>query len=110
MKDKTSLQGLKRLEHKQPWVLLYFSTSWCAPCKDMSLIIDDVSIQYVEQLKVIKIDVDDEIELAKECGIKGVPSLVLLDKLDNKSSLIGGVTSDKVKGWLNKQLGITLKS
>jgi thioredoxin 1 len=48
MKDKTNSQGLKGLEHKKPWVLLYFSTTWCAPCKDMALIMDDVSMQYVD--------------------------------------------------------------
>jgi thioredoxin 1 len=104
MKDKANFQGLKALEHKQPWVLLYFSTSWCAPCKDMALIMDDVSIQYVDQLKMVNIDVDNDIQLAKECGVKGVPTLVLLDKSNNKSSLTGGVTGAQVKDWLDTQL------
>ncbi|MDX2369640.1 MAG: thioredoxin family protein [Colwellia sp.] len=109
MKDKTNSQALIGLEHKQPWVLLYFSTSWCAPCKNMALIMDEVSIQYVDQLRMIKIDVDDEIKLARECGVKGVPTLVLLDKLNNKSSLIGGVTGTQVKDWLDKELSATAK-
>jgi thioredoxin 1 len=104
MKDKANFQGLKALEHKQPWVLLYFSTSWCAPCKDMALIMDDVSIQYVDQLKMVNIDVDNDIQLAKECGVKGVPTLVLLDKSNNKSSLTSGVTGAQVKDWLDTQL------
>jgi thioredoxin 1 len=109
MKDKINFQGLKELEHKQPWVLLYFSTSWCAPCKDMALIMDDVSIQYVDQLKMVNIDVDDDIQLARECGVKGVPTLVLLDKSNNQSSLIGGVTGAQVKYWLDTQLSATSK-
>jgi thioredoxin 1 len=109
MKDKANFQGLKELEHKQPWVLLYFSTSWCAPCKDMALIIDDVSIQYVDKLKMVNIDVDDDIQLAKECGVKGVPTLVLLDKSNNQSSLIGGVSGAQVKDWLDTQLSATSK-
>lgn len=107
MKDKINLQGLKELEHKQPWVLLYFSTSWCAPCKDMTLILDDVSIQYVEQLKMVKIDVDEQMQLARQFNVKGVPTLVLLDKLNNTSSLVGGVTSIQVKEWLDIQLSST---
>ncbi|MFT7007200.1 MAG: thioredoxin 1 [Colwellia sp.] len=109
MKDKANFQGLKALEHKQPWVLLYFSTSWCAPCKDMALIMDDVSIQYVDQLKMVNIDVDNDIQLAKECGVKGVPTLVLLDKSNNKSSLIGGVSGAQVKDWLDTKLSATSK-
>jgi thioredoxin 1 len=104
MKDKVDLQGLITLDHKQPWILLYFNTSWCAPCKDMVQIMDDVSIQYVDQLNLVKIDVDNNIELARECGVKGVPTLVLLDKLSNKSSLVGGVTRTQLNNWLNTQL------
>ena len=109
MKDKTILQGLKGGEHRQPWVLLYFSTSWCAPCKDMALIMDEISMQYVNQLRMIKVDVDDEIELAKHFNVKGVPTLLLLGKSNNKSSLIGGVTSAQVKGWLDTQLSVMSK-
>lgn len=108
MKDKTYLQGLKGGEHKQPWVLLYFSTSWCAPCKDMALIMDEVSMQYVDQLCMVNVDVDDQMQLAKQCEVKGVPTLVLLDKFNNKSSLIGGVTGAQVKDWLDKQLSTRL--
>jgi thioredoxin 1 len=107
MEDKTNLQSLNGLENKQPWVLLYFSTSWCAPCKDMALIMDEISMQYIDQLEVVKVDVDEQMQLARECDVKGVPTLVLLEELNKKSSLIGGVTSTQVTDWLDIQLHTT---
>jgi thioredoxin 1 len=107
MEDKTNLQSLNGLANKQPWVLLYFSTSWCAPCKDMALILDEISMQYIDQLEVVKVDVDEQMQLARECDVKGVPTLVLLEELNKKSSLIGGVTSTQVTDWLDIQLQTT---
>jgi thioredoxin 1 len=107
MEDKTNLQSLNGLANKQPWVLLYFSTSWCAPCKDMALILDEISMQYIDQLEVVKVDVDEQMQLARECDVKGVPTLVLLEELNKKSSLIGGVTSTQVTDWLDIQLHTT---
>jgi thioredoxin-like negative regulator of GroEL len=77
----------------------------------MALIMDEISMQYVNQLRMIKVDVDvdDEIELAKHFNVKGVPTLLLLGKSNNKSSLIGGVTSAQVKGWLDTQLSVMSK-
>ena len=104
MKDKGNLQGLNWFEHEQPRVLLYFSTTWCAPCKSMAPIMDEVETQYTVQLKMIKIDVDAQIKLAKQFSVKGVPTLVLLDKLGNKSRLIGGVTTAQIRHWLDTEL------
>jgi thioredoxin 1 len=107
MEDKTNLQSLNGLANKQPWVLLYFSTSWCAPCKDMALILDEISMQYIDQLEVVKVDVDEQMQLARECDVKGVPTLVLLEELNKKSSLIVGVTSTQITDWLDIQLQTT---
>ncbi len=107
MKENITLQGLNWFDYEQTSVLLYFSTSWCAPCKNMGLIIDEISKIYDEHLQTIKIDVDEQMLLAKQLDVKGVPTLILLDKSNKKSSLIGGSTAIKVKHWLNTQLNIT---
>ena len=51
--------------------------------------------------KMIKIDVDQRMQLAKQLDVKGVPTLVLLDRLGNKSQLIGGVTAMQITQWLD---------
>lgn len=104
MKGEINLQGLNWFEHEQTWVLLYFSTSWCAPCKTMAPIMDEVSTQFAGQLKTIKIDVDEQTKLAKQLDVRGVPTLVLLDKFGAKSRLVGGVTATQLNHWLSLQL------
>ena len=104
LKEKLTLQGLNWCEHEQAWVLIYFSTSWCAPCKSMALIMDDVSKHYESHLKVIKIDVDEQTQLARQLEVTGVPTLVLLDQSGTKSRLVGGANADDINNWLSEQL------
>ncbi|HBY85377.1 MAG TPA: hypothetical protein DEO86_05825 [Colwellia sp.] len=104
MKEEFSLQGLNWCEHEKSWVLIYFSTSWCSPCKSMAPIMVDVSKHYVDQLNVIKIDVDEQTQLAKQLEVTGVPSLVLLGRSGSKSRLIGGVNIEEINHWLSEQL------
>jgi len=103
-KEELNLQGLNWCEHEKSWVLIYFSTSWCAPCKSMAPIMVDVSEHYVDQLNVIKIDVDEQTQLAKQLEVTGVPSLVLLGRSGAKSRLIGGASADDINRWLSEQL------
>lgn len=60
--------------------LLKFSANWCGPCKSLSSVLsenkqvlDDANIQLEE------IDVDKNIQMAQDCGVRAIPHLVLLD-------------------------------
>jgi len=66
--------------------------------------INKISVKYAEQLEVVKIDVDEQIKLAKQLAVTGVPTLVLLDKYGATSHLVGGVNTDEISRWLNKQI------
>lgn len=64
----------------------------------------EVSEHYIDQLNVIKIDVDEQTQLAKQLEVTGVPSLVLLGRSGSKSRLIGGANSDDINHWISEQL------
>jgi thioredoxin 1 len=78
-------------------VLIDFHALWCAPCKVQSPILRDVAAELGDRIRVLKIDVDRNPEIANRYGIRGVPTVTIFKKgeikyknagLHNKSQLI----------------------
>ena len=69
--------------------ILYFTASWCAPCKALSPIMDSLQ----GQINFDKIDVDSNTDLSTQYGVRGVPSLILLDETGEVKGRLTGIQS-----------------
>ena len=66
--------------------LLKFEASWCQPCKALTKVMDEMTFPfYVE-----KLDIDTDNTAAMEYGIRGVPTLILLDENNNIVKRLNG--------------------
>ncbi len=75
-------------------VLVDFWASWCGPCKMLSPLVDEVAAEGIPGLKVGKVNVDEEMELAQRFGVMTIPTLLLFEN--------GKVVNQSV-GFINKQ-------
>ena len=68
-------------------VLVDFWASWCGPCKMLSPIIDEIAAENTE-IKVCKVNVDEQPELASQFGIMSIPTLIVFKdgKVTNQAS------------------------
>ena len=69
---------------------LYFSASWCAPCRALAPILDKFSKGLPEGDTLEKIDVDTSPEMAAEHHIKKLPTVIKLDESGNEISRLSG--------------------
>lgn len=74
-------------------VLLDFFATWCGPCKMLAPIIEELASEYEGKVKIFKVDVDNDPELARQFDIASIPTLVLLKN---------GEPVDKHVGFLPK--------
>lgn len=66
----------ERINSNKP-VLVDFFAEWCAPCKYMAPILEEVKSRVNGKAEVIKVDVDESPQVAAAYGIQGVPTLIL---------------------------------
>ena len=70
-------------------VLVDFWASWCGPCKMLSPVISEIAEEYDGKVKVGKVNIDDEGELAIKFGIVSIPTLILFKEGQAEEKLIG---------------------
>ena len=77
-------------------VLVDFWAEWCGPCKMIAPILDEIAKEYGEKLKICKIDVDSNPEIAPKFGIRGIPTLIMFKDGNAESTKVGAVSKSQL--------------
>ena len=85
-------------------VLVDFTAVWCGPCKMLEPVVTQLSQEWDGKVKVVKLDVDDNANLAVQYGVMGVPTLILF--IDGKpvQRLTGYQPKDRIQSKFNSFL------
>ena len=78
--------------------VLKFSASWCGPCKMLAMTVKELDDNTVP---ITDVDIDENLELATKYGIRGVPTLVLLENGNEVKRVSGALTLPKLKEFIN---------
>lgn len=76
-------------------VLLDFWASWCGPCRMVSPIVDEIADEHPE-IKVGKVNVDEESELASEFKVMSIPSLFVIKDGEVVNNSVGAKTKNQI--------------
>ena len=75
-------------------VLVDFWASWCGPCRQVAPVMEQIAAEYEETLKVAKIDVDAETELAGAFGISSIPTIALFEPGEQPKAVVGALPKE----------------
>ena len=70
-------------------VLVDFWAEWCGPCRVLGPVIESLSHEYDGQVKVAKVDVDSNQQVAMQYGIRSIPTVMLFDKGQIVDTIVG---------------------
>lgn len=82
-------------------VLVDFWASWCGPCRMVGPLIEQLS-EEDDTVKFVKVDVDENPELAREYKVVSIPMLVLFENGDVVKKQIGALPKDEIKKFIEE--------
>ncbi|HEY3069666.1 MAG TPA: thioredoxin [Gaiellaceae bacterium] len=89
------------LESEQA-VLVDFWAEWCGPCHAVAPILNQIAEERAGELRLVKVNIDEEQELARRYGVMSIPTMILFEAGEPKAAAIGA----QPKGMLERSLGL----
>lgn len=88
-------------------VLVDFFAEWCMPCLMMAPVVDEIAETFKGKLKVGKVNIDDNQELAQKYGISSIPNFIIFKDGKKAKQFVGGMSeenfAEKIKEIINEK-------
>lgn len=85
-------------------VLVDFWAVWCAPCKMIVPTLEHLAQNYKEKLKVVKLNLDENMKISATYGIRSIPTLLLFSGGELKETIVGALPQNKIIDVISKHI------
>ncbi|MBI3343305.1 MAG: thioredoxin TrxA [Gammaproteobacteria bacterium] len=91
------------LKSPQP-VLVDYWADWCAPCKMIAPILDEIADEYAGKIKVAKLNIDQNPTTPPRYGIRGIPTLMLFKDGNVEATKVGALSKSQLTAFIDTNL------
>ncbi len=83
-------------------VVVDFWAEWCGPCKMIAPALEEISDELSGQVKIAKLNVDENPKIAEKYGIRGIPTLLMFKGGVVAAQQVGAQPKGKLKAWITE--------
>lgn len=85
-------------------VLVDYWANWCAPCKMIAPILEEIAEEYGERIKVAKLDIDENRAVTERFNVRGIPTLILFKNGEAEAIKVGAVSKSQLTAFIDSNL------
>lgn len=83
-------------------VLVDFWAEWCRPCKMLAPVIEEISIELKDKIKIVKMDIQEHPDISSKMGIRSIPTMMIFKNGRDVATISGFKPKDSITKWIHE--------
>jgi len=85
-------------------IVVDFWAEWCGPCKMIGPILEDLTTELDNKIKIVKVNVDENNQTAVKFSIRSIPTLIMIKDGEVQAQHIGAASKSQIKEFINQNI------